>query len=64
MTIKMLEPEPEVRDCIFVHHGGKIQDVDELPGWYFWDETDAYYHGPFATREEASKALITYCEEL
>ena len=24
------------------------------PGWYFWDETWDYRHGPFETKEEAN----------
>ena len=34
------------------------------PGWYFWDESWAYCHGPFSTREEASKALSIYCRDI
>ena len=30
------------------------------PGWYFWDETDAYCHGPFETEEQAREALRGY----
>ena len=34
------------------------------PGWYFWDETGAYCHGPFGSREEAEEALERYAESL
>lgn len=34
------------------------------PGWYFWDETQAYCHGPFGTKEDAESALTSYCESL
>lgn len=33
-----------------------------LPGWYFWDETWVYRHGPFSTYEEAKTALRIYCD--
>lgn len=35
---------------------------DELmiPGWYFWDETWTWSHGPFNTREEAERRLGEY----
>ena len=33
-------------------------------GWYFWDESWAYAHGPFSTREEAARALKVYADEL
>ncbi len=36
----------------------------EGPGWYFWDETWAYCHGPYASREEASVAVNKYTEWL
>lgn len=52
----------------FPHRGGCIyddaSDGDQLPGWYFWDETEAFYHGPFATEQEANAALITYARTL
>lgn len=39
--------------------------VEEVPaGWYFWDETWAYSHGPFKSRREASMALRRYAESL
>lgn len=25
----------------------------EGPGWYFWDETEAYCYGPYRTKQEA-----------
>lgn len=31
-----------------------------LPGWYFWDETWCYRHGPFSTKEEADRACKVY----
>lgn len=34
------------------------------PGWYFWDETQAYCHGPYETREEAEASIKEYCEKV
>lgn len=34
------------------------------PGWYFWDETWAFCHGPFGSESQASLALQAYAEEL
>lgn len=36
----------------------------EGPGWYYWDETWAYCHGPYKTREATVLALADYCEHL
>lgn len=33
-------------------------------GWYFVDETEAYYHGPFATEDEAITRLGLYVDHL
>lgn len=33
-------------------------------GWYFWDETQAYCHGPFSTQEKAKAKLKEYAENL
>jgi hypothetical protein len=54
---------------IFLHEGGPIYKDEpgatvEQPGWYFWDETLAHYHGPFATQQEADAALTAYAEAL
>lgn len=44
---------------------GDVQEgIPLIDGWYFWDETWAGHHGPFATREEAQSALQTYSESL
>jgi len=55
-------------DPVFPHMGGPIGGYKdgpfELPGWYFWDETWADYHGPFSTRDEAEDALIEYAKQL
>ncbi len=37
---------------------------EESGSWYFWDETWGYRHGPYATREEATKELDRYCKEV
>jgi hypothetical protein len=54
---------------IFYHERGPIykdqpNQPDELPGWYFWDETQAFYHGPFNTLWDAEEGLIRHCESL
>ncbi len=54
-------------DPVFVHKTNTpIQEggANDLPGWYFWDETWADYHGPFATELEARESLKNYCETL
>jgi len=33
------------------------------PGWYFWDETGAYCHGPYESAELAYIGLEKYCKE-
>jgi len=33
-------------------------------GWFFWDETQAYAHGPFPSRKAAESALAAYVVEL
>lgn len=30
------------------------------PGWYFFDDTEAYMHGPFASMDEAKEAERNY----
>lgn len=34
------------------------------PGWYFWDETGAYCHGPFEDEEQARAAMVEYARSL
>lgn len=34
------------------------------PGWYFYEETWAYVHGPYKSREEASEACNEYAKSL
>jgi hypothetical protein len=29
-------------------------------GWYFWDETQAYCHGPYESQEKARQQLNKY----
>lgn len=31
------------------------------PGWYFWDESQAYCHGPYESGEVANNKLKEYC---
>ena len=58
----------------------EMQDLDKwhIPGlgapyytchaltswWYFWDETQAYCHGPYYTRKDVERALKDYGESL
>lgn len=48
--------------------GGTVSERDpvfEDNGlWNFWDETWAYFHGPYATEDEARAALAAYVREL
>jgi len=34
------------------------------PGWYFWDETQAYCHGPYESAKLAKEGLVKYCHEV
>ncbi len=34
------------------------------PGWYFWDETCTYVHGPWKTKVMADQQLALYLKEL
>ena len=43
------------RDPVFQNDGGL---------WCFWDETWAYFHGPYATEDEARAALADYVKAL
>ena len=47
-----------------IHCVEKPTKYNPLPGWYFWDETWSYKHGPFSTREEAVEALKNYARDL
>ena len=40
-----------------------IQQLDDGI-WIFWDETQAGYHGPYETEDEARAALKRYIEGL
>lgn len=55
-------------ETVFYHAGGKIVSEnymhEEEPGWYFWDETGAYYLGPYDSRESAQNNLTSYARQL
>jgi hypothetical protein len=34
------------------------------PGWYFWDETESYCHGPYINYQETVGAMSKYAETL
>ena len=36
----------------------------EGPGWYFWDETDAFCYGPYVSPDEALQKLRAYGAKL
>ena len=48
--------------------GALAQDLATIgystPGWYFWDETEAYCRGPYTTEAEAVQALRDYAHSL
>lgn len=54
---------PEVIFCVETEEKLKTYEpatgVDCL-GWYFWDETWTYAHGPFSTYEETAEYLSNY----
>jgi len=37
---------------------------EETDGWYFWDETWAYRHGPFKSKKECEIKLTKYANWL
>jgi hypothetical protein len=37
---------------------------DKEKAWFFWDETWAYRHGPYGSREEASIECSRYARSL
>jgi hypothetical protein len=41
----------------------KLCGID-LPGWYFWDESESQAHGPFDTKADAESARDNYFEHL
>lgn len=42
----------------------ELHGTPMLAGWYFWDESDAYCHGPFCSRDECRDAMNRYVEDL
>lgn len=44
--------------------GGSVAAGYVTPGWYFWDETSAYCHGPFRSRRAAYRGLCKYARSL
>jgi hypothetical protein len=58
MAIKMIVLLPGEGD----HPGVGVRLHD--PGWYHYDETWGYVHGPFATPEAAEEACRRYAESL
>lgn len=42
----------------------ELHGMPMLAGWYFWDESDAYCHGPFMDKQEVVDAMNRYAEDL
>ena len=57
-----LNTNSQVQKLVGSWDGCEAQGWDG-PGWYFWDETQAYCHGPFKTEWEAVAELERYCRE-
>ena len=38
--------------------------VEEIDGWYFWDEIGQEKYGPYKDIEEARNMLDKYCKEV
>ena len=51
----MTKSEPDINKHPFFQKDGK---------WFFWDETEADYCGPFDTPEIAIQSLKDYCAAL
>jgi hypothetical protein len=34
------------------------------PGWYFWDEREAYCYGPYDSKEYAKIKFDEYCKRI
>jgi hypothetical protein len=49
----------EEADCILAGDASPVHKCDD-DSWWFWDETWAFRHGPFATRWQAERALQRY----
>lgn len=42
----------------------EFDDQVEGAGWFVWDKTGTYTHGPFATQQEAKQFLIQLHDEV
>jgi hypothetical protein len=49
--------------CFFQQPKGSDDGWWDGPGWYFSDETEQL-HGPFGSRDEASRAQRNYAKDL
>ena len=38
--------------------------VEEIDGWYFWDEVSVEKYGPYNNKNEAKTMLDKYCKEI
>lgn len=69
MTPKKHEPvENPWANCEPVHYCAEAfeqyEPDDSAPGWYFWDESQSFAHGPYETEPQAREALTRYAENL
>lgn len=55
----IMELDEEIAESRGVHAWGY-----QGPGWYFWDETEAYCYGPYKSEKAAEIALNKYAEKL
>ena len=38
--------------------------VEEIDGWYFWDEIGQEKYGPYKNKDQAKTMLNKYCKEV
>lgn len=60
---------PTSSDPVEFYTQAKLADLQRdcgltTEGWYFWDETWAYAHGPYETEELCRQSLYVYGQSL
>lgn len=43
-------------------HGAPMNDTRLDVGWYFYDHTNAFGNGPYASEESVTAAVVDYCK--
>lgn len=43
---------------------GSYEDGYSSPGWYFWDETQAFRYGPYASGDMCREKMTEYANQL